>query len=118
MNLQHQLLLMSSGPLSHSSLSAHFVICLPSKSLRQPYWHVRAIWTRLKQDSLAMSLVFCRRIDDPIGPLLMMLVFIAAMVAILLVNVVDLYLILKYEEKQSGEDAGDVMQADIPGAYC
>lgn len=67
-----------------------------------------------------MFLAELRRVDDQIGPILMTLVFVTAMFAILLVNMADLYLLLKYRHKHAGgddESGGDVTPADMPDVY-
>lgn len=49
----------------------------------------------------------CRRVDDQAGPLLMALMFVVCMAAIMLVNVADLVLLLKYAAKHHGGDGDD-----------
>lgn len=44
--------------------------------------------------------------DDPVGPLLMALVFVASMSAIMMVNIADLVLLLKARDDSGGDDAG------------
>jgi hypothetical protein len=59
-----------------------------------------------------------RRVDDQVGPIMMTLVFVTAMFAILLVNVADLYLLMKYRNKHAGgddESGADVVPAE--GSY-
>jgi len=48
----------------------------------------------------------CSRVDDPVGPMLMALVFVASMSAIMMVNVADLVLLLKARDDSGGDDAG------------
>lgn len=50
----------------------------------------------------------------------MTLVFVTAMLAILLVNIADLYLLLKYKNKHAGGDddpGGDITPAEGPDVY-
>eukprot|EP00878_Enallax_costatus_P025594 GHUV01027398.1.p2 GENE.GHUV01027398.1~~GHUV01027398.1.p2 ORF type:complete len:122 (+),score=32.25 GHUV01027398.1:537-902(+) len=88
------------------------LLLLPSSCVMVGYSIRVYIWRGKRLHSMRY-----KRIDDQVGPLLMMLVFITAMVAILLVNVADLYLLLKYKEKHSGDEGGDVVPAEIPESY-
>jgi hypothetical protein len=47
------------------------------------------------------------RVDDPIGPLVMALVFVASMSAVMLVNIADIVMLLRAGDDSGGGDDPD-----------
>lgn len=63
--------------------------------------------------------VLCSRVDDPVGPLLMALLFVASMSAVMLVNIADLVLLLRAHDSDPSGGGGDDLSGgggdDDPG---
>lgn len=51
--------------------------------------------------------MLCSRVDDPVGPLLMALLFVASMSAVMLVNIADLVLMLRAHDTDPSGGGGD-----------
>lgn len=56
------------------------------------------------ESAAAAALAFCAysRVDDQVGPLVILAVFVTSMTAIMLVNIADLILLLKARHDQGG----------------